>query len=68
MASALAQGQQNQTTMALRSETLSQFHNPEVDFPSLYAGLTESQQTLYETFSKDKVVPFFFPRIKNNKI
>lgn len=59
MASALAQGQQNQTTMALRSETLSQFHNPEVDFPSLYAGLTESQQTLCETFSKDKVVPFF---------
>lgn len=60
MASSLAQGQQGQTAMALRSETVSQFHNPEADFPSLHAGLTENQLTLYETFPKDKVVPFFF--------
>lgn len=64
MASALAQGQKGQTTMALSSETVSQFHNPEVDFLSLFAGLTESQLTLYETFPKDKVVPFFFQELK----
>lgn len=42
MASALVQGQQDQTTMALRSETVSQFHNTEVDFPSLFVGLSEA--------------------------
>lgn len=67
MASALAQGQQGQTTMAFRSEAVSQFHNTEVDFPSLYAGLTESQLTLYETFPKVKIFPFF-SRVKSNNI